>query len=339
MSAEKRQEVWKKAEKLIASGKYAGVIEQLLEVDEAGEFATTWRLAAEVRWKEAEKNPTKKNYRKAAENFRKALKLEPKNKTANSGYNNLLNEMNEKRISEHSIPPLVNDGTPTLAGVVVGLVGLIALLGILSASQVETSLGTGEAVMTIQWTTEDGLMRTDEITLDLYRQDAPIHVENFIELAEDGSYDDVIFHRIIDNFMIQGGDFTNGDGTGGHAASWQGYCNGQQSASSSECAPTAYTIPDEANNGRTHTPGALSMAKTNAANTGGSQFFIVPSDSTPSHLDGVHTVFGMVTNGLDIITEISEVSTEAGDRPVRDVTLVSVEVTDDGIKNSRFNFF
>ena len=82
--------------------------------------------------------------------------------------------------------------------------------------------------MTIQWTTEDGLMRTDEITLDLYRQDAPIHVENFIELAEDGSYDDVIFHRIIDNFMIQGGDFTNGDGTGGHAASWQGYCNGQQ---------------------------------------------------------------------------------------------------------------
>ena len=85
MSAEKRQEVWKKAEKLIASGKYAGVIEQLLEVDESGEFATTWRLAAEVRWKEAEKNPTKKNYRKAAENYRKALKLEPKNKAANSG--------------------------------------------------------------------------------------------------------------------------------------------------------------------------------------------------------------------------------------------------------------
>ena len=56
MSAEKRQEVWKKAEKLIASGKYAGVIEQLLEVDESGEFATTWRLAAEVRWKESEKS-------------------------------------------------------------------------------------------------------------------------------------------------------------------------------------------------------------------------------------------------------------------------------------------
>ena len=98
-------------------------------------------------------------------------------------------------------------------------------------------------------------------------------------------------------------------------------------ASSSGCAPSSWTIPDEADNGRIHTPGALSMAKTSAANTGGSQFFVVPSDSEPSHLDGVHTVFGMVTEGLDVITEISELETEPGDKPVRSVTLVSVEIT------------
>ena len=137
--------------------------------------------------------------------------------------------------------------------------------------------------------------------------------------------------------MIQGGDFTNGDGTGGHAGAWYGYCNGQERASSSECAPSAWTIPDEANNGYKHTPGALSMAKTSSPNTGGSQFFIVPTGSNPSHLDGVHTVFGMVTDGIEAITEISEVETGQGDKPVRDVTLVSVEITDDGMSEGGFS--
>ena len=339
MSAEKRQEAWKKAEKKISSGKTKGVIDSLLEVDELGEFATTWRLAAEVRRNEAGKEPTVKEYRKIAENYRKALKINPKDKKVNSGYNNILNEMNEKRISEHAFPPLVQDGTPTIAGVTFGFIALIAILAVLSLSQsaTEGTLGTGEAEMTITYTTNDGLFKTETVTMDLYRADAPIHVENFITLAEDGNYDDVIFHRIIEGFMIQGGDFTNGDGTGGHAGAWYGYCNGQERSSSSECAPSAWTIPDEADNGRIHTPGALSMAKTSAANTGGSQFFIVPSGSTPSHLDGVHTVFGMVTDGLDVITEISEVETGQGDKPVRDVTLVSVEITDDGINEEGFS--
>ena len=84
---------------------------------------------------------------------------------------------------------------------------------------------------------------------------------------------------------------------------------------------------------RKHAPGSLAMAKTNAPHTGGSQFYIVPSDSTPSHLDGIHTVFGTVTDGLEYVDSISSVETGQNDRPVNDVTIVSIEITDDGISD------
>ncbi|MDA1131126.1 MAG: peptidylprolyl isomerase [archaeon] len=137
------------------------------------------------------------------------------------------------------------------------------------------------------------------MTLQLDYLAAPIHSNNFRILSELGCYDNVSFHRVIDNFMIQAGDFANGDGTGGHAGAWYGYCNGVHQGNASDCDLSSWTIPDEANNGLKHTAGALSMAKTNAAHTGGSQFFIVPSDSNPSHLDGVYTIFGYVTDCLD----------------------------------------
>ncbi len=132
--------------------------------------------------------------------------------------------------------------------------------------------------------------------------------------------------------MIQGGDFTNGDGTGGHAAKWFGYCNGQAQASSSMCAETSWTIPDEASNGLKHTAGALSMAKTSAANTGGSQFFIVSPGSTPDHLDGVHTVFAKVIEGQDVVDKIDVVSTAGaqGSTPEYPVTLESATFGNDG---------
>ena len=146
-----------------------------------------------------------------------------------------------------------------------------------------------------------------------------------------GNYNSVIFHRIIDGFMIQGGDFVNQAGTGGYAAKWYGYCNGQAQDSSDgvhnlvgQCLMKQITV-------LTHNPGSLAMAKTNAPHTGGSQFYIVPSDSTPSHLDGVHTVFGTVTDGLDNVDAISSVETGQNDRPVNDVTIVSIEITNDGI--------
>ena len=133
--------------------------------------------------------------------------------------------------------------------------------------------------------------------------DAPIHVENFKLLVENGDYDGTIFHRVIDDFMIQGGDFTNQDGTGGHAARLlqrrPRCCRVQLSADVPH-------IPDEADNGLMHEPCTISMAKT--SHTGG-KFFLIPNDSTPSWLDGQHTVFGQITSGCQHVTAISSVET------------------------------
>ncbi|MBP66408.1 MAG: hypothetical protein CMA67_04030, partial [Euryarchaeota archaeon] len=93
---------------------------------------------------------------------------------------------------------------------------------------------------------------------------------------------------------------------------------------SSDCSSiTRWTLGDEADNGRIHTPCVISMAKTSPPHTGGSQFFLVPEDSTPNHLDGVHTVFGKISSGCDIVTDISEVLTGQQDKPVYDVTIES----------------
>ena len=124
-------------------------------------------------------------------------------------------------------------------------------------------------------------MDTDkgEIVIDLFAKDAPLTVENFVNLARSGFYNDVIFHRVIPGFMAQGGDPT-GTGRGG----------------------PGYTFTDEISSRRHDAPGILSMANA-GPNTNGSQFFItfVP---TP-HLDGKHTVFGRVTKGMDVVNSIS----------------------------------
>jgi peptidyl-prolyl cis-trans isomerase B (cyclophilin B) len=138
------------------------------------------------------------------------------------------------------------------------------------------------------------------IELELHDGDAPKTVENFRKLAEDGFYDGVIFHRVIPDFMIQGGDPT-GTGTGG----------------------PGYTFEDESND-HPVARGALAMANV-GPNTNGSQFFIVTADACP-WLDGKHTVFGRVTNGMDVVDEISQVETSAGDRPRDDVVIERVDL-------------
>ena len=183
-----------------------------------------------------------------------------------------------------------------------------------------------------------------DITLHLNHSAAPIHASNFALLSEMGCYDNVSFHRVIQGFMIQSGDFTSGDGTGGHAASWQGYCNGQQSTNQSACSSSSWTIPDEVNN-LTHIPYALSMAKTSNANTGSSQFFIVSPGSTPTHLDGVHTVFGSVYSGFSTIDFIDAVQTggSQGSNPVDEIKIMnaypitSLDQDLDGFENSQDN--
>jgi cyclophilin family peptidyl-prolyl cis-trans isomerase len=136
------------------------------------------------------------------------------------------------------------------------------------------------------------------IELELFDDDAPKTVENFTKLAREGFYDGVIFHRIIPDFMIQGGDPT-GTGSGG----------------------PGYQFEDEFNDRRV-VRGALAMANA-GPNTNGSQFFIVTADSCP-WLDGKHTVFGRVSTGMDVVDAIEEVETGPGDKPKDDVRIESV---------------
>jgi peptidyl-prolyl cis-trans isomerase B (cyclophilin B) len=139
------------------------------------------------------------------------------------------------------------------------------------------------------------------IELELFDDDAPKTVENFLKLARDGFYDGVIFHRVIADFMIQGGDPT-GTGSGG----------------------PGYQFEDEFNE-RKVVRGALAMANA-GPNTNGSQFFIVTTEAAP-WLDGKHTVFGQVTSGMDVVDAIEKVETGPGDRPKEDVRIESVTVS------------
>ena len=138
------------------------------------------------------------------------------------------------------------------------------------------------------------------IAIELFDDDAPKTVENFKKLAADGFYDGVIFHRVIPDFMIQGGDPT-GTGSGG----------------------PGYQFEDEFNDHKIDR-GALAMANA-GPNTNGSQFFIVTADACP-WLDGKHTVFGRVTSGMDVVDKLENLPTGPGDRPREDVKIESVKV-------------
>ena len=143
-----------------------------------------------------------------------------------------------------------------------------------------------------------------EFEIELFEDKTPITTKNFIDLAQEGFYDGVIFHRIIDGFMIQGGDPT-GTGMGG----------------------PGYTIEDEFTPELTHeSEGILSMANTGRPHTGGSQFFITLA-ATP-WLDGHHTVFGKVIKGMEVVREIGHVKTGPQDRPVHDVVINKITIKD-----------
>jgi len=147
-------------------------------------------------------------------------------------------------------------------------------------------------------------MKTTEgaIVLELFDEDAPKTVANFKKLAGQGFYDGLIFHRVIPDFMIQGG-CPQGTGTGG----------------------PGYTFEDEINEHKI-VKGTLAMANA-GPDTNGSQFFIVTADETP-WLDGKHTAFGQVTAGQDVVDAISAVDRDGSDRPRDAVTMSSVTIAD-----------
>jgi peptidyl-prolyl cis-trans isomerase B (cyclophilin B) len=137
-----------------------------------------------------------------------------------------------------------------------------------------------------------------DITLELFDEDAPKTVDNFKKLAGDNFYNGVIFHRVIKDFMIQGGDPT-GTGRGG----------------------PGYTFEDEINDNKI-VRGALAMANA-GPNTNGSQFFIVTTDAAP-WLDGKHTVFGRVADGMEVVDTIEGSETDHNDRPRDEARIESV---------------
>jgi cyclophilin family peptidyl-prolyl cis-trans isomerase len=138
------------------------------------------------------------------------------------------------------------------------------------------------------------------IELELFSDDAPETVANFTKLAGEGFYDGLVFHRVIPDFMIQGG-CPQGTGTGG----------------------PGYTFDDEPN-GHHIVRGTLAMANA-GPNTNGSQFFIVTAEATP-WLDGKHTAFGQVTSGMDVVDAIQSVDRDARDRPAEDVRMEKVTI-------------
>ena len=138
------------------------------------------------------------------------------------------------------------------------------------------------------------------VEIELFPGEAPNTVENFTKLVGEGFYDGLTFHRVIPEFMIQAG-CPRGDGTGG----------------------PGYQFEDEFNEHKV-VRGALAMANA-GPNTNGSQFFIVTADACP-WLDGKHTVFGRVTDGMDVVDAIQNVQTAAADRPREDVVIERVEL-------------
>jgi peptidyl-prolyl cis-trans isomerase B (cyclophilin B) len=140
------------------------------------------------------------------------------------------------------------------------------------------------------------------IVIELHDDDAPKTVENFRKLAADGFYDDLVFHRVIAGFMIQGG-CPEGTGRGG----------------------PGYTFEDEIND-RKIVRGALAMANS-GPDTNGSQFFIVTAEAA-SWLDGKHTVFGRVTEGMEVVDAIESVETDGSDRPLEPQVIERVELSD-----------
>ena len=268
-------------------------------------------------------------------------------KKTSSLYNKLLNEMQEKRISETVIPRMFNNGGPTLAGMVAIFGIFIVVLAILASANTSESPNNSNVVMEITWTDTNNVDHAGKIWIEFYDDETPMHAESFRANAEADRYDGTIFHRIVDGFMIQGGDFENGDGTGAHAGEFFGYCANSQPSPFSEsdvCQNdmTNWVIPAEF--GQTHEPGTIAAARSTNENSAGGQFYLVDSDGA-YNLDGSYTAFGkayrgeidgMSTSGVEVIDAISEVGcgpsqtvcTDSNKLSTFPVTVESVELID-----------
>ncbi len=324
MASDKISKGWDEAEKHLKNDKPQKALDILREVDAEATESKTWRIAGEAKVMLARKSDNnRKLFRESVSHFQKALKSNPNDKAARRGLNNVRSEMDGLGIHAGGSAIFFDDGAPTFMGIVSIIIGLGLILVALK-------------VIPEQLAVESEYDAT--IVITLYPEAAPNTVASFKEHANAGQYNGIVFHRIIDNFMIQGGDIENGEfstgwssaGTGGYSAIYYG--QGQQSDM------TSWTIPDEFKAGYQHAPGILAMANS-GPNTGGSQFYLVDKASTPSHLDNKHTVFGIAVSGqwygenmsgIDVIDKISQVATDSNSRPTSDVpTIQKIEIVGD----------
>ena len=195
---------------------------------------------------------------------------------------------------------------------------LLALLAAASALFLTVSCGKKEAQVSAgggEGGGENGIIMIEiemenggVIKLELYPDIAPVTVDNFVGLVKEGFYDGLIFHRVINGFMIQGGD-PEGTGFGGAEKKIKG-----------EFASNGVA------NDLSHTRGVISMARSKQKDSASSQFFIVQEDST--YLDGDYAAFGKVTEGMDVVDEIASVKTDRNNKPLEDVVIKSIRVID-----------
>ena len=174
----------------------------------------------------------------------------------------------------------------------------------------------GSNLNTMSTTPEKGdtvaVLKTSEgdISLLIYTKHVPETAKNFLEHAKEGRYDGVPFHRVIDEFMIQTGDFENQNGTGGYSYKGPGT-----------------NLEDEFHDALTHIRGAVSMANA-GPNTGGSQFFIVNKEDGTDWLDGKHAIFGYAFEGMDVVDAIAAAEKDYMDRPVEPILIETVEISE-----------
>ena len=173
-----------------------------------------------------------------------------------------------------------------------------------AAEENTTAEDSGETIM-VQIEMENGGI----IKLELYPEKAPITCENFVKLAKDGFYDGLIFHRVIKDFMIQGGDPT-GTGMGGADENIKG----------------EFAVNGVAND-ISHVRGVISMARSRSYDSASSQFFICHADA--KYLDGQYAAFGRVIEGMEVVDEIAEVKTDYSDRPMIDMVIKTITVVEE----------
>ena len=343
------EDAWKEAETLLGDGEAKAALKALRKAWKAepkeADVGKTWAIAADCKAKlaqEADGSGSKKFYRESLQHFEKSLNKEP-SKEVRRRMNVVQGSMDEMGITRGGIR-LLDDGAPTLWGltaiILISMMFLVSLKYYPDALTFLKSGGVDEqsttAMMTLSYQTNAGdpaTRQTATIIVELDADAAPMTVENFIMLSEQGDFNNTVFHRIIDGFMIQGGDYEKGDGTGGYTAKWYGSCNGEVMADSADCPRSSWSVPDEVSSGLGHDPCVISMANA-GPNTGASQFFILPEDAVNTQsgeagthwLDGKHTVFGKVTSGCEHVTAISNIETGQNDLPLAAVTLVSVQM-------------